>query len=192
MPPRASSAACQPAFPPLSPALQPCGGAIPICMVEEFDLPMEIIDRRVTKMKMISPSNREVDVGKTLNEKEWIGMCRREVRSPPRTQAGGSHSRPLPYRTAMSAEGARGIGMRCCLVRSSSTSSGRQTACPCTAPACQPAWHHLSVSVFISQLACGAAHPHAVLTPRPLCPRPAPRCLTTSCASAPTSWAPTW
>jgi geranylgeranyl reductase len=59
--------------------VQPCGGAIPICMVEEFDLPMEIIDRRVTKMKMISPSNREVDVGKTLNEKEWIGMCRREV-----------------------------------------------------------------------------------------------------------------
>lgn len=41
------------------PCPQPCGGAIPICMVEEFDLPMEIIDRRVTKMKMISPSNRE-------------------------------------------------------------------------------------------------------------------------------------
>ena len=37
----------------------------------------------VTKMKMISPSNREVDVGKTLNEKEWIGMCRREVRAAP-------------------------------------------------------------------------------------------------------------
>lgn len=48
-------------------------------MVEEFDLPMEIIDRKVTKMKMISPSNREVDVGKTLSETEWIGMCRREV-----------------------------------------------------------------------------------------------------------------
>lgn len=45
------------AFPPCCP-LQPCGGAIPLCMVEEFDLPMEIIDRRVTKMKMISPSNR--------------------------------------------------------------------------------------------------------------------------------------
>jgi geranylgeranyl reductase len=28
---------------------------------------------------MISPSNREVDVGKTLSETEWIGMCRREV-----------------------------------------------------------------------------------------------------------------
>jgi len=58
---------------------QPCGGAIPLCMVEEFDLPMEIVDRKVTKMKMISPSNREVDVGKTLSEREWIGMCRREV-----------------------------------------------------------------------------------------------------------------
>lgn len=48
-------------------------------MVEEFNLPMEIIDRKVTKMKMISPSNREVDVGKTLSETEYIGMCRREV-----------------------------------------------------------------------------------------------------------------
>lgn len=50
-----------------------------MCMVDEFDLPEEIIDRKVTKMKMISPSNREVDVGKTLNENEYIGMCRREV-----------------------------------------------------------------------------------------------------------------
>ena len=73
---------------PTRPArLQPCGGAIPICMVEEFDIPLEIIDRRVTKMKMISPSNREVDVGQTLNEKEWIGMVRREVRR-------GAHSPP--------------------------------------------------------------------------------------------------
>lgn len=49
-------------------------------MIGEFDLPMEIVDRKVTKMKMISPSNREVDVGKTLSEREYIGMCRREVR----------------------------------------------------------------------------------------------------------------
>ena len=48
-------------------------------MVGEFDLPEEIIDRKVTKMKMISPSNRAVDVGQTLNDKEYIGMCRREV-----------------------------------------------------------------------------------------------------------------
>jgi geranylgeranyl reductase len=38
-----------------------------------------ITTTQVTKMKMISPSNREVDVGKTLSETEYIGMCRREV-----------------------------------------------------------------------------------------------------------------
>ena len=52
-------------------------------MVEEFDLPETIIDRKVRHMKMISPSNREVDIsldnvyGKSDNE--FIGMCRREV-----------------------------------------------------------------------------------------------------------------
>jgi geranylgeranyl diphosphate/geranylgeranyl-bacteriochlorophyllide a reductase len=58
---------------------KPCGGAIPLCMVDEFDLPPEIIDRQVRKMKMISPSNVEVNIGGTLNDGEYIGMCRREV-----------------------------------------------------------------------------------------------------------------
>ncbi|KAJ1442719.1 hypothetical protein B484DRAFT_441960 [Ochromonadaceae sp. CCMP2298] len=58
---------------------KPCGGAIPVCMVEEFGLPSEIIDRKVRKMKLISPTNREVDIGQTLNSDEYIGMCRREV-----------------------------------------------------------------------------------------------------------------
>jgi len=58
---------------------KPCGGAIPLCMVSEFELPPEIIDRRVRKMKMISPSNIEVNIGHTLKEDEYIGMCRREV-----------------------------------------------------------------------------------------------------------------
>lgn len=57
---------------------KPCGGAIPLCMVSEFELPPEIIDRRVRKMKMISPSNIEVDLG-LEKEDEYIGMCRREV-----------------------------------------------------------------------------------------------------------------
>lgn len=82
---------------------KPCGGAIPLCMVDEFQvrlrdeyvgsdvnaerdggvfvaclqLPPEIIDRRVTKMKMISPSNVAVDVGRTLGKEEYIGMVRR-------------------------------------------------------------------------------------------------------------------
>jgi geranylgeranyl diphosphate/geranylgeranyl-bacteriochlorophyllide a reductase len=57
---------------------KPCGGAIPLCMVSEFDLPPEIIDRRVRNMKMISPSNIEVDINLD-NKDEYIGMCRREV-----------------------------------------------------------------------------------------------------------------
>lgn len=58
---------------------KPCGGAIPLCMVDEFDLPVDIIDRKVRKMKMISPTNVEVDVGKTLKSNEYIGMLRREI-----------------------------------------------------------------------------------------------------------------
>jgi geranylgeranyl diphosphate/geranylgeranyl-bacteriochlorophyllide a reductase len=57
---------------------KPCGGAIPLCMVSEFELPPNIIDRQVRKMKMISPSNREVDIN-LIKEDEYIGMCRREV-----------------------------------------------------------------------------------------------------------------
>lgn len=57
---------------------KPCGGAIPLCMVEEFELPPEIIDRRVRKMKMISPSNIAVDIN-LEKEDEYIGMCRREI-----------------------------------------------------------------------------------------------------------------
>lgn len=57
---------------------KPCGGAIPLCMVSEFDLPPHIIDRQVRKMKMISPSNVEVDIN-IRKEDEYIGMCRREV-----------------------------------------------------------------------------------------------------------------
>ncbi|EPS57777.1 geranylgeranyl reductase, partial [Genlisea aurea] len=58
---------------------KPCGGAIPLCMVGEFDLPLEIIDRKVTKMRLISPSNIEVDFGKTLKPHEYVGMLRREI-----------------------------------------------------------------------------------------------------------------
>ncbi|CAK0908762.1 unnamed protein product [Prorocentrum cordatum] len=58
---------------------KPCGGAIPLCMVEEFNLPPQLVDRCVRKMTMISPSNREVQIGQTLKDDEYIGMVRREV-----------------------------------------------------------------------------------------------------------------
>ncbi|XAR60249.1 Geranylgeranyl diphosphate reductase [Bertholletia excelsa] len=60
-------------------AAKPCGGAIPLCMLEEFSIPPELIDRRVTRMKIISPSNLTVDFGKTLKPHEFISMLRREV-----------------------------------------------------------------------------------------------------------------
>ena len=61
---------------------KPCGGAIPLCMVEEFDLPSHIIDRKVRNMRMISPSNKEVDIRLDplgYRQDEFIGMCRREI-----------------------------------------------------------------------------------------------------------------
>ncbi|KAG6484974.1 hypothetical protein ZIOFF_053499 [Zingiber officinale] len=58
---------------------KPCGGAIPLCMVEEFGLPLDLIDRHVTKMKMISPSNVAVDIGRALGPHVYIGMVRCEV-----------------------------------------------------------------------------------------------------------------
>ncbi|WP_218079534.1 geranylgeranyl reductase [Anthocerotibacter panamensis] len=57
---------------------KPCGGAIPLCMVDEFDLPPSIIDRQVRNMTMISPSNYHVNIN-LPNKSEYIGMCRREI-----------------------------------------------------------------------------------------------------------------
>lgn len=40
---------------------KPCGGAIPLCMIDEFDLPSTIIDRKVnrstTSIGTVRPSN---------------------------------------------------------------------------------------------------------------------------------------
>ncbi len=55
---------------------KPCGGAIPICMVDEFQIPPDIIDRKVRKMLMISPTGKEVPIGSTLKPEEYIGMTR--------------------------------------------------------------------------------------------------------------------
>jgi len=58
---------------------KPCGGAIPLCMIDEFDLPEDVVDRKVRKMLMISPTGKEVPIGQTLAPNEYIGMTRREV-----------------------------------------------------------------------------------------------------------------
>lgn len=60
-------------------AAKPCGGAIPLCMLDEFKIPLRLVDRHVTEMRIISPSNLTVDFGKTLQPGEFIAMVRREV-----------------------------------------------------------------------------------------------------------------
>lgn len=60
-------------------AAKPCGGAIPLCMLDEFSIPLQLVDRHVTEMRIISPSNLTVDFGKTLHPGEFIAMVRREV-----------------------------------------------------------------------------------------------------------------
>ncbi|KAF2322309.1 hypothetical protein GH714_010877 [Hevea brasiliensis] len=77
---------------------KPCGGAIPLCMLDEFSLPLYLIDRHVTRMKIISPSNLTVDFGsKTLKPHESIPMLRREVLDSflrSRAQSSGAHLIP--------------------------------------------------------------------------------------------------
>jgi len=58
---------------------KPCGGAIPLCMVGEFDMPETVVDRKVRRMNLVSPTGKEVSIGDTLKSDEYIGMCRREV-----------------------------------------------------------------------------------------------------------------
>ncbi|KAF7815461.1 geranylgeranyl diphosphate reductase, chloroplastic-like [Senna tora] len=58
---------------------KPCGGAIPLCMLDEFNIPRDLIDRHVTRMRIFSPSNIAVDFGRTLKQHEFIAMLRREV-----------------------------------------------------------------------------------------------------------------
>ncbi|KAK6926441.1 hypothetical protein RJ641_008160 [Dillenia turbinata] len=52
---------------------KPYGGAIPLVMLDED------VDRKVTRVKVISSSNLTVDFGSTLKPHEFISMCRREV-----------------------------------------------------------------------------------------------------------------
>eukprot|EP00920_Eleutheroschizon_duboscqi_P019925 GHVT01047697.1.p1 GENE.GHVT01047697.1~~GHVT01047697.1.p1 ORF type:complete len:549 (-),score=65.02 GHVT01047697.1:918-2564(-) len=57
---------------------KPCGGAIPICMMDDFDLPEDIVDRKVHKVAIISPTDREKSMSLSLPH-EWVGMTRREI-----------------------------------------------------------------------------------------------------------------
>ncbi|CAL4976952.1 unnamed protein product [Urochloa decumbens] len=58
---------------------KPCGGAIPLCMLDEFAIPRDLVDRRVTRMRVVSPSNLAADFSRSLPPGAHIPMFRREV-----------------------------------------------------------------------------------------------------------------
>eukprot|EP01035_Chromulina_nebulosa_P019177 gene19177-25022_t len=55
------------------------GGPAGSCAAEALARNPQIEYRKVNKMKLISPTDREVDIGQTLLPHEYIGMTRREV-----------------------------------------------------------------------------------------------------------------
>jgi geranylgeranyl reductase len=55
--------------------IKPCGGAIPPRLIEEFEIPPELLVARITSARMISPSSKAVDMP---IEGGYVGMVDRE------------------------------------------------------------------------------------------------------------------
>ncbi len=54
---------------------KPCGGAIPLGLIEEFDIPADIVERKVTQMAVRSPKGRVISMSMPNG---YVGMVRRE------------------------------------------------------------------------------------------------------------------
>jgi len=54
---------------------KPCGGAIPLGLIEEFEIPDELIERKVTRMAVRAPSGRVIEMSMPNG---YVGMVRRE------------------------------------------------------------------------------------------------------------------
>ncbi|KAG1358574.1 hypothetical protein COCNU_08G000200, partial [Cocos nucifera] len=57
---------------------KPFGSAIPLYMLDEFSIPAHLVNRRVTRMRIFSPSNLAVDFSRSLRPaivfQEWIRL----------------------------------------------------------------------------------------------------------------------
>jgi geranylgeranyl diphosphate/geranylgeranyl-bacteriochlorophyllide a reductase len=67
--------------------VKPCGGALPPVAFEEFDIPQDLISRKVYKAVIYSPTDRvaEIEVAGLSDrnrEDEFVAMCRREDLDP--------------------------------------------------------------------------------------------------------------
>ncbi len=56
--------------------IKPCGGAIPPRLIHDFDIPDELLVARITTARMVSPTDRDVDIP---IEGGFVGMVDREV-----------------------------------------------------------------------------------------------------------------
>jgi geranylgeranyl diphosphate/geranylgeranyl-bacteriochlorophyllide a reductase len=54
---------------------KPCGGAVPLGLIEEFEIPDELVERKVTQMAVRSPKGRVVEMSM---HNGYVGMVRRE------------------------------------------------------------------------------------------------------------------
>ncbi|WP_422785419.1 geranylgeranyl diphosphate reductase [Qipengyuania profundimaris] len=57
--------------------IKPCGGAVPPRLMEDFDIPQSLLVARARSARMISPSNRKVDM--PVGEIGYVGMVDRDV-----------------------------------------------------------------------------------------------------------------
>jgi geranylgeranyl diphosphate/geranylgeranyl-bacteriochlorophyllide a reductase len=55
--------------------VKPCGGAIPLGLIEEFQIPAELIEKKLSRMKARSPKGRVIDMHMPNG---YVGMVRRE------------------------------------------------------------------------------------------------------------------
>ncbi|NTV06595.1 MAG: geranylgeranyl diphosphate reductase [Chlorobiaceae bacterium] len=55
--------------------VKPCGGAIPLGLIEEFDIPAELVEKKLSRMKARSPKGRIIEMNMPNG---YVGMVRRE------------------------------------------------------------------------------------------------------------------
>jgi geranylgeranyl reductase len=55
--------------------VKPCGGAIPLGLIEEFQIPAELIEKKLSRMKARSPKGRVIEMHMPNG---YVGMVRRE------------------------------------------------------------------------------------------------------------------
>ncbi len=59
--------------------IKPCGGAIPPCLISEFEIPDQLLVARISSARMISPSNKTVDMP---IDGTFVGMVNRDEFDP--------------------------------------------------------------------------------------------------------------